>query len=257
MLCEIEIEDKEKKLGNVIGIDVGLKEFAVFSDGVIISNPKHLYQYENKLAKAQRTLSRRQEGSKNRLKQRIKVRNIHTKIKNTRLDFLHKTTNSITKNYDGVVLEDLNIKGMMQNSRLAKSISDVSWSEFKRQLEYKCKWKSKHFFEIGRFVPTTKKCSRCGHIQDMPLSKRIFKCENCGLEMDRDLNSSICILLEGLNTLGHREIDACGEGSSGFNSNNIKTKLHFVEARKRTLLPVVSKTHQVVKEAPVLRAEST
>ena len=243
VLCEVEIEEQEMKLDNVIGIDVGLKEFAVFSDGVVISNPKHLYQYENKLAKAQRKLSRRQEGSKNRFKQRMKVRNIHTKIRNTRLDFLHKTINSITKNYDGVVSEDLNIKGMMKNRRLTKAISDVSWFEFKRQLEYKCKWKSKHFFEIGRFIPTTKKCSRCGHIQEMPLSKRIFKCENCGLEMDRDLNSSICILLEGLkdlnkadlNTVGPTEIDACGEKSSGFEVV-FQDEINLIETRKRTLL---------------------
>jgi len=240
VLCECYIEEQEKKMDNVVGIDVGLKEFAVFSDGTVIPNPKHLYQYEDKLAKAQRQLSRRQKGSNNRFKQRMKVRSIHAKIRNTRQDFLHKTTNLITKNYDGVAVEDLNIKGMLQNHNLAKSISDASWSEFKRQLEYKCKWNSKHFFEIGRFTPTTKVCSNCGCIQDMPLNKRIFDCPDCGMSIDRDLNSSIEIRIQGLkdfnkdfNTVGQTGIDACGEESSGFNSNNIKTKLHFVEARKR------------------------
>jgi putative transposase len=100
----------------------------------------------------------------------MKVRKIHTKIKNVRGDFLHKTTSNMIAKYDGVVLEDLNVRGMMKNHCLAKSIADVSWSEFKRQLKYKAMWNSKHFVLIGRFEPTSKTCSNCGYIQDMPLS---------------------------------------------------------------------------------------
>lgn len=213
VLCEYTVPDKAKECANIVGCDVGLKEFATLSDGTVISNPKHIKKYENKLAKEQRKLSKKQKGSKNRFKQRIKVRKIQNKIKHTRNDFLHKTSNLIAKNYDGVVVEDLNIKGMMKNHYLAKSIGDAAWSEFNRQLEYKCRWRFKHYLKIGRFEPTSKTCSNCGCVQEMPLSKRIFDCPNCGLSMDRDLNASLNIRNIGINTLGHSGINACGDGS--------------------------------------------
>lgn len=190
-----------------------LKEFAILSNGTVISNPKHTKKYENKLAKEQRKLSKKQKRSKNRFKQRIKVRKIQNKIRYTRNDFLHKTSNSIAKNYDGIAVEDLNIKGMMKNHCLAKSIGDVSWAECNRQLEYKCKWSFKHYLKIGRFEPTSKTCSNCGCVQEMPLSKRIFDCPNCGISIDRDLNASLNIRNIGINTLGHSGIKACGDGS--------------------------------------------
>jgi len=213
VLCEYTVPDKAKECDNVVGCDVGLKEFATLSDGTIISNPKCIKKYENKLAKEQRKLSKKQKGSKNRFKQRLKVRKIQNKIRDTRKDFLHKTSNSIAKNYDGIFVEDLNIKGMMKNHCLAKSIADVSWSEFNRQLEYKCKWGFKHYLKIGRFEPTSKTCSNCGCVQEMPLSKRIFDCPNCGISIDRDLNASLNIRNIGLNTVGHTGINACGDGS--------------------------------------------
>lgn len=203
VLCEYTIPDKAKECDNVVGCDVGLKEFATLSDGTVISNTKHTKKYENKLAKEQRTLGKKQKGGKNRFKQRLKVRKIQNKIRDTRKDFLHKTSNSIAKNYDGIFVEDLNIKGMMKNHCLAKSIGDVSWSEFNRQLEYKCKWRFKHYLKIGRFEPTSKTCSKCGCIQEMPLSKRIFNCSNCGISIDRDLNASLNIRNIGINTVGH------------------------------------------------------
>ena len=213
VLCEYTVPDKAKECNNVVGCDVGLKEFATLSDGTVISNPRHTKKYENKLAKAQRKLSKKQKGSKNRFKQRLKVRKIYKKIRDTRKDFLHKTSNSIAKNYDGIFVEDLNIQGMMKNHCLAKSIGDVSWSEFNRQLEYKCKWSFKYYIKIGRFEPTSKTCSTCGYDQDMPLSKSIFDCPDCGISIDRDLNASLNIRNIGLNTLGHSGINACGDGS--------------------------------------------
>ena len=213
VLCEYTIPDKAKKCDNIVGCDVGLKEFAILSDGTIISNPRHTKKYENKLAKEQRKLSKKQKGSKNRFKQRLKVRKIHNKIRDTRKDFLHKTSNSIAKNYDGIFVEDLNIKGMMKNHCLAKSIGDVSWSEFNRQLEYKCKWSFKYYIKIGRFEPTSKTCSKCGCVQEMPLSKRVFDCPDCGISIDRDLNASLNIRNIGINTVGHTGINACGDGS--------------------------------------------
>jgi len=210
VLCKYEVKEQEKKTDNIIGIDVGLKEFATLSDVTVINNPRHLKKYEQRIAKEQKKLSMKQKGSKNRFKQRMKVKNIHTKIKHERQDFLHKVTSNMITKYDGVVLEDLNVKGMMKNHCVAKSIADVSWSEFKRQLEYKCKWNFKHFVLIGRFEPTSKVCSNCGCIQEMPLSKRQFDCPDCGISIDRDLNASINIRNLGLNTLGHSEINACG-----------------------------------------------
>ena len=204
VLCEIEIEEKEKKTDNIIGVDLGLKEFGTLSDGTVIENPGYIEKYEEKLAKEQKRLSKKQKGSKNREKQRKKVRAIHKKIKNTRLDFLHKTTSNIITKYDGVVLEDLNVKGMMKNHRLAKSIADVSWLEFRRQLEYKAKWNFKHSVLIGRFEPASKTCSNCGCIQDMPLSKRQFDCPDCGISIDRDLNAS-----KNICRLGQSRINAC------------------------------------------------
>ena len=205
VLCEYEIKEQEKKTENVVGIDIGLKEFCTLSNGIVINNPKYLKKYEERLIKEQKKLSKKQKGSKNRFKQRMKVRKIHTKIKNVRGDFLHKTTSSIIAKYDGIVLEDLNVKGMMKNHHLAKSIADVSWSEFKRQLKYKAMWNSKHFVLIGRFEPTSKTCSNCGYIQDMPLGRRQYNCPYCGMSLDRDLNASINIC-----RLGQSRINACG-----------------------------------------------
>ncbi len=205
VLCEYEMEEQEKKTSNIIGCDLGLKEFATLSDGTIINNPKHIKRYEQKLAKEQRELSKKQKGSKNRFKQRMKVRKLHTKIKDVRQDFLKKTTTEIINRYDGIVLEDLNVKGMMENHRLARSIADASWSEFRRQLEYKAKWRFKHFVLIDRWYPTSKTCSNCGHIQDMSLNKRQFNCVYCGTSIDRDINAALNIC-----RLGHSRINACG-----------------------------------------------
>ena len=245
VLCEYEKQEQPKQTDNLIGIDVGLKYFATLSNGKTIENIRILKQYEKKLSREQRRLSRKEKNSNNRYKQRLKVHKVHTRIKNIRQDFLHKTTYSIAKNYDGIVLENLNVKGMMKNHKLSKAISDVSWFEFKRQLEYKCKWNFKHFVVIDRFEPTTKVCSDCGCIQDMKLNDRTFKCKDCGLILDRDLNAAINILKLGckqidvdfkdliFNTVGHTGIYACGEKSSDLNGNIFSSETILNEARKR------------------------
>ncbi len=229
VLCEHEIKEQEKKSDNIVGCDVGLKNFLTLSDKTVINNPKHLKKYEGKLASEQRRLSKKQKGSKNRFKQRMKVRKIHSKIKNIRQDFLHKTTSNMIAKYDGIVLEDLNVKGMMKNHNLAKSISDVSWSEFKRQLKYKSKWNFKHFIIIDRFTPTSKTCSNCGCIQDMALSKRQYNCPDCGISINRDLNASINIKNLGLN-----EINT--EGRSGINACGVETVVSTVKQEKECLV---------------------
>lgn len=159
-------------------------------------------EYEKKLKKTQRQLSKKKKGSNNRNKQRKKVNKIHRKIRNIRKDFQHKTTfNTITK-YDVIIVENLNIQGMMKNHKLAKAIADCGWHEFKRQLKYKSLWNNKIFLEIDRFEPTSKKCSCCGwKNNNLTLGDRTFVCEECGLEIDRDLNSAINIKQMGIDIL--------------------------------------------------------
>lgn len=194
-----------------------MKIYATLSDGSIIENPKHLYKYQKKLAKAQRRKEKKKNGSHNRFKMRLKERKIQRKIKNVRKDFLYQTTARMIAKYDGFIVEDLNIAGMLQNHKLAKAIQDCAWYEFKRQLIYKSKWNGKWFIEIDRWEPTSKRCSGCGHIQKMSLSIRTYTCPECGLVIDRDLNAAINIRNVGLqeiynllNTVGRTEIYACG-----------------------------------------------
>jgi putative transposase len=216
--CEIEIPDKQYSDKNLAGIDVGLKEFAALSDNTIIKRERHLNKYKNKLAKEQRWLSRKVKGSNNRKKQIQKVQMVHRKIRNTRNDFLHKTSSNMIAKYSGVVLEDLNIKGMMKNSKLARSISDAGWYEFSRMLEYKSLWNSKHFLKVDRWYASSKICNECGNKKvDLRLEDRTYVCKNCGTIIDRDYNASKNILDEGLKmlkektTVGHTGSNACGD----------------------------------------------
>ena len=215
VLCEVNIKEKPFKKDNIVGIDVGLKEFATLSDETVVKRKRITKQYEEKLTKEQRKLEKKVKGSSNRSKQRSKVRKVHRKIKNVRKDFLHKTTHDMITKYDGFCLENLNVEGMVKNHKLAKSIQDVSWFEFNRQLAYKSKWNFKHYVQIDTFFPSSKTCSSCGAKRNLKLSDRTYICSKCGLEIDRDYNASINILREGLrilkNTAGTAGINACGD----------------------------------------------
>jgi len=178
-----------------IGIDLGIKDLAILSDGTKFENPRWYKKAQKQLRIEQRTLSRRfkkgqKEQSNGYKKQKLKVAKIHEKIKNQRVDNLHKITTSITKKYNTIVLEDLNVDGMMKNHCLAKAIQDVSWSEFRRQLEYKTEWYGKNLIFIGRFEPSSKTCSNCGIInKELTLKDREWTCK-CGIEHDRDINAA-------------------------------------------------------------------
>lgn len=200
-LCCIEVEHSpEKQSNSAIGIDLGLKEFGYTSDKEIIPNPKLYRKYEEKLIRAQRNLSKRKKDSKNRERQRLKVNKWHKKIANSRYDFLQKLSTLLIKTYDIICLEDLSSSNMMKNHKLSKSIADASFFEFNRQLEYKARWNFKIISRIDRFYPSSKMCSNCGNISDQTkdLKIRVYKCEKCKLEIDRDYNASLNILNEGL-----------------------------------------------------------
>lgn len=186
----------------VIGIDVGLASYISTSEGDKIDGLQPLREAEQRLAVLQRRLSRKQKGSKNRDKARLKVARAHEKIANQRSDFQHKLSRELVDSHDAIVLESLNIKGMVKNHHLAKSISDAGWSEFMRQIKYKADWAGKTVVEIGQWEPSSKTCHSCGHkLDDLTLDVREWICPRCGAHHDRDINAAINIKALGMDRL--------------------------------------------------------
>ena len=204
-------------IDQAIGIDLGISSLLVTSDGDKVSNPKHLKKSYRQLRQAQKSLSRKQKGSKNREKARIKVARIHAKITDTRTDHIHKLTTQLVRENQTIVVEDLAVKNLVKNRKLAQSISDASWGEITRQLAYKCRWYGRNYIEIDRWFPSSKRCSSCGHIvEKMPLNIREWDCPNCGTHHDRDLNASKNILAAGLAVL------VCGASVRPEQSKSVK-----------------------------------
>lgn len=202
ILVEIEHIPIEST-GNMIGIDLGIKDLLITSDGKKFDNIRMTKKYEDKLAKEQRKLSNKTKGSNNWNKQRIKVARIHEKIHNTRLDNLHKISHKLINENQVIVSEDLVVSNMVKNHHLSKVIQDCGWYELTRQLQYKTDWNNRQYIKIGRFTKSSQPCSVCGYINEKTkdLSVREWTCPKCGIVHDRDINAAKNILNEGLKIL--------------------------------------------------------
>ena len=204
----------------MLGIDAGVHDIATCSNGVRLENHKHLAKSEKRLAREQRRLSRKQKDSANRAKQRRKVACVHERIANQRKDALHKFTTQAVRESQAIAVEDLNVRGMLKNHRLAKAVSDASMSEMIRQLEYKCAWYGRSFVRVSRWFPSSKLCSECGCIYGgLTLAQREWTCPECGARHNRDLNAAVNIACEGKKTLegtvGHTGTAASAANACG------------------------------------------
>lgn len=204
--------------GGVVGVDLGIKEFATLSDGTVVPALKPHRAAHQRLVRLSRSLSRKEKGSANRAKAKAKLARLHQRIANVRTDALHKLTSKLATEFDTIAIEDLNVRGMLANHCLARSIADAGFAEFRRQLEYKAAMTGASVFVVDRFFPSSKTCSACGTIHDMRLSDRVMVCD-CGHVMDRDLNAAMNLR----NKAASYAVPACGEEGSG-HGRKIKTK---------------------------------
>lgn len=228
---------KDRTLNNEIGIDLGLKNFITCSDGFISKPNNELRKDLKKLRRVSRRHSRKKKGSNNRKKSQVRLSKLHYRISNKRKDVIHKLTSKICRENQSIIIEDLNVSGMIRNRKLSRSIQDASFGEFRRQLEYKSKIYFCNLIKAPRFFPSSKQCSNCGCLkEDLKLSDRIYSCNHCGFIIDRDLNASINLkYLINSSTLGFRGINASGHTGSGHRSKS-GDETGVVEGRTNILI---------------------
>ncbi|WP_017662175.1 RNA-guided endonuclease InsQ/TnpB family protein [Baaleninema simplex] len=233
-----------------VGVDVGIAHLAITSDGEKVENPRHLTKHYKRLRRAQKSLSRKIKGSRNREKARRQVAKIHEQIKDSRSDYLHKLTTRLVRENQTIAVEDLSVKNLLRNHKLAKHISDCAWGEFVNQLDYKCQWYGRTLVKVDKWFPSSKLCASCGHQMDsMPLSVREWTCPKCGTVHDRDINAAKNLLAElrdPCKAVGHT-VSACGasvrlEGSRSGEQLQKTRKRKKQEPKSRglgiTVLPV-------------------
>jgi len=200
--------------GNVIGIDLGLNHFVITSEGEKVDNPKHFHKHQKNLKRKQQKHSRKKKDSKNRNKSRVKVAKVHSKISRCREDFLHKLSRNLVDKNQVIAVENLNIKGMIKNRKLSKSISTVGWGMFCTMLKYKAEREGKVYVEVDRFFPSSKTCNVCQHkVKELPLKIREWTCPECGIVHDRDINAAKNIANEGLRILSLGTSDTAHRGN--------------------------------------------
>ena len=226
----VERDDKpvtKPPKGGAVGIDLGIKTLATLSDGTVIENPRPLKKTERRLKRAQKALSRKTRGSKRRAKARAKVARLHARVANQRLDAMHKLTTWLASTYSEICIEDLNAAGMVKNRHLAKAVSDASFGEFRRQLDYKTARNGAALHVVDRWYPSSKTCSKCGAVKaKLSLSERVFHCDSCGLSIDRDLNAAVNIKVAGSapETINARGGDISRADTTSGNANPTETR---------------------------------
>ena len=237
----VDTDDPEPlpEAGRAVGADLGVKDFAVLSAGEKIANPRRLERKARNLARYQRRLARKQKGSANRARAKAKAARAHRKVRDARQDFLHKASTRLVRENDAIAIEDLAVKNMARNRRLARVISDCGWGEFRRQLEYKTERCGRTLTVTGRWYPSSKTCSACGHLlEKLSLSTRHWTCPSCGARHDRDVNAAKNILAAGLAVARGSPGDACGADVSHSGSSRVRSAVKQEPRPARTGIPV-------------------
>jgi len=237
---DTDAPDPLQETGRAVGVDLGVTDFAVTSDGERLVNPRHLERKARNLARYQRRMARCRKGSANRRKAVVKVARAHRKVGDARRDFLHRASTRLVREHDMIVIEDLNVCGMVRNRHLARAISDCGWGEFRRQLEYKCERYGRRLVLIDRWYPSSKTCSACGHLlADLSLSARHWRCPSCGTRHDRDINAAKNILAAGLAATRGAPGDACGADVRHSGSSRVRSAVKQEPQPARAGIPVL------------------
>ncbi len=237
----VEVADPEQlpATGAVVGVDLGIKDFAVTSDGEKIPNPRKLSRRERALARYQRRLARCQRGSANRAKAKAKAARAHRKVRAARTDFLHKASTRLVRGHDVIALEDLNVAGMVRNHSLAKAISDCGWGTFRRMIQYKAERAGRHVIPVDRWYPSSKTCTSCGHLlASLSLDTRAWTCPACRTRHDRDINAAKNILAAGLAVARGDPGDACGADVRHSGSSRVQSAVKQESQPVRAGIPV-------------------